>query len=110
MLDWKNIHSESALQGLSQTPDGFLYPIISNLFSQSFLSIAKIGVLPGFLLVSSNVKQAYELSKISSVLTVLFSCSLYNLSASPILYEVNKDKKLTVYKKVVINPDDKIVV
>ncbi|MDD3145357.1 MAG: protein translocase subunit SecF [Candidatus Gracilibacteria bacterium] len=30
--------------------------------------------------------------------------------ASPILYEVNKSKKLSVYKKVVINQDDKIVV
>lgn len=30
--------------------------------------------------------------------------------ASPILYITNKDKKLSVYKKVVINPDDKIVV
>lgn len=30
--------------------------------------------------------------------------------ASPILYLVNKDKKLTIYKKIVINPDDKIVV
>jgi preprotein translocase subunit SecF len=30
--------------------------------------------------------------------------------AAPILYEVNKNKKLSVYKKVVINPDDKIVV
>ena len=55
--NYNNIPS-SSLQGLSQTPDGFLYPIISNLFSQSFLSMAKIGVLPGFLLVSSNVKQA----------------------------------------------------
>jgi len=30
--------------------------------------------------------------------------------AAPILYESNKNKKLTVYKKVVINPEDKIVV
>jgi preprotein translocase subunit SecF len=30
--------------------------------------------------------------------------------ASPILYITNKDKKLSVYKKVVVNPDDKIVV
>jgi preprotein translocase subunit SecF len=30
--------------------------------------------------------------------------------AAPILYMVNKDKKLSVYKKVVINPEDKIVV
>jgi len=30
--------------------------------------------------------------------------------AAPILYEANKNKKLTVYKKVVINPEDKIVV
>lgn len=30
--------------------------------------------------------------------------------ASPILYEVNKNKKLSKYKKVVVNPDDKIVV
>ncbi len=30
--------------------------------------------------------------------------------ASPILYITNKDKKLSVYKKVVINPEDKIVV
>lgn len=30
--------------------------------------------------------------------------------ASPILYEVNKKKKLSKYKKVVVNPDDKIVV
>lgn len=30
--------------------------------------------------------------------------------ASPILYEVNKNKKLSIYKKIVINPDDKIVV
>ena len=30
--------------------------------------------------------------------------------ASPILYEVNKKNKLTEYKKIVINPEDKIVV
>jgi len=30
--------------------------------------------------------------------------------ASPILYQANKDKKLSIYKKVIINPDDKIVV
>ena len=30
--------------------------------------------------------------------------------ASPILYQVNKSKKLEVYKKSVVNPDDKIVV
>jgi preprotein translocase subunit SecF len=30
--------------------------------------------------------------------------------ASPILYIVNKNKKLSVYKKVIINPNDKIVV
>jgi len=30
--------------------------------------------------------------------------------ASPILYEANKNKKLTLYKKVVIDPNDKIVV
>ncbi len=30
--------------------------------------------------------------------------------ASPMLYEANKDKKLSVYKKIEINPDDKIVV
>lgn len=30
--------------------------------------------------------------------------------ASPILYEVNKNKKLSVYKKIEINPEDKIVV
>ncbi len=34
--------------------------------------------------------------------------SIYN--ASPLLYEFNKNKKLTVYKKIVVNPDDKIVV
>ena len=30
--------------------------------------------------------------------------------AAPILFEVNKNKKLTAYKKVIYNPDDKIVV
>ncbi|MFK7780096.1 MAG: protein translocase subunit SecF [Candidatus Gracilibacteria bacterium] len=30
--------------------------------------------------------------------------------AAPILYQVNKNKKLSAYKKVVINPEDKIVV
>jgi preprotein translocase subunit SecF len=30
--------------------------------------------------------------------------------AAPILYQVNKNKKLTVYKKIEINPEDKIVV
>jgi preprotein translocase subunit SecF len=30
--------------------------------------------------------------------------------ASPLLYEVNKNKKLTIYKKIESNPDDKIVV
>jgi len=30
--------------------------------------------------------------------------------ASPILYMVNKNKKLSVYKKVVISAEDKIVV
>ncbi len=30
--------------------------------------------------------------------------------AAPILYQVNKNKKLSVYKKVVIDPNDKIVV
>lgn len=30
--------------------------------------------------------------------------------ASPLFYMVNKNKKLTVYKKKVVNPDDKIVV
>lgn len=30
--------------------------------------------------------------------------------ASPILYQVNKDKILSVYKKVEVNPDDKLVV
>jgi preprotein translocase subunit SecF len=30
--------------------------------------------------------------------------------ASPILYQVNKNKNLTVYKKEIINPDDKLVV
>lgn len=30
--------------------------------------------------------------------------------ASPILFEVNKNKALTLYKKIEINPDDKIVV
>lgn len=30
--------------------------------------------------------------------------------ASPILYQVNKNKKLSTYKKVVINPEDKYVV
>ena len=30
--------------------------------------------------------------------------------AAPILFEVNKNKKLSVYKKVVVNPEDKIVV
>jgi len=30
--------------------------------------------------------------------------------ASPLLYEVNKNKKLSVYKKIIINPEDKIVV
>lgn len=30
--------------------------------------------------------------------------------ASPLLYEVNKRKKLHIYKKIVVNPEDKIVV
>ena len=30
--------------------------------------------------------------------------------AAPILFQVNKDKKLSIYKKVVVNPEDKIVV
>jgi preprotein translocase subunit SecF len=30
--------------------------------------------------------------------------------AAPILYQVNKSKKLSIYKKVIINPEDKIVV
>lgn len=30
--------------------------------------------------------------------------------ASPILFEANKNKKLTIYKKVVVDPNDKIVV
>jgi preprotein translocase subunit SecF len=30
--------------------------------------------------------------------------------ASPVLYIVNKNKKITVYKKKVISPEDKIVV
>ena len=30
--------------------------------------------------------------------------------ASPLLYIVNKNKKLTVYKKVEVAPEDKIVV
>jgi len=30
--------------------------------------------------------------------------------ASPILYIVNKDKKLSVYKKIIVKPEDKIVV
>jgi len=30
--------------------------------------------------------------------------------ASPILYQVNKNKKLSKYKKVVVNNEDKIVV
>jgi preprotein translocase subunit SecF len=30
--------------------------------------------------------------------------------AAPILYEVNKNKKLSVYKKIEINHEDKIVV
>jgi preprotein translocase SecF subunit len=30
--------------------------------------------------------------------------------ASPLLYLANKDKKLTIYKKQVVNPEDKIVV
>jgi len=30
--------------------------------------------------------------------------------ASPILYQVNKNKKLSKYKKIVVNPEDKIVV
>ena len=30
--------------------------------------------------------------------------------AAPILFQVNKDKKLSVYKKAVVNPEDKIVV
>lgn len=34
--------------------------------------------------------------------------SIYN--ASPLLYEFNKNKKLSVYKKIVINPEDKVVV
>jgi hypothetical protein len=31
-------------------------------------------------------------------------------SAAPLFYMVNKNKKLTMYKKKVVNPDDKIVV
>lgn len=30
--------------------------------------------------------------------------------AAPILYQVNKNKKLSIYKKVIVNPEDKIVV
>jgi preprotein translocase subunit SecF len=30
--------------------------------------------------------------------------------ASPLLYLANKNKKLSIYKKVVVNPEDKIVV
>ena len=30
--------------------------------------------------------------------------------ASPILYVVNKNKKLSAYKKVIVDPNDKIVV
>ena len=30
--------------------------------------------------------------------------------ASPIFYEMNKNKKLSIYKKKVYNPDDKLVV
>jgi len=30
--------------------------------------------------------------------------------ASPLLFEFNKNKKLSEYKKTIINPEDKIVV
>jgi preprotein translocase subunit SecF len=30
--------------------------------------------------------------------------------ASPLLFEINKNKKLEKYKKVIIKPEDKIVV
>jgi len=48
------------------------------------------------------------------ILAMVFGTFFWTYSsifiASPILYEVNKNKKLAVYKKVVYNPDDKIVV
>lgn len=48
------------------------------------------------------------------ILTMLFWVTVGTYSsifnASPLLYQMNKDKKLTVYKKIVINPEDKIVV
>lgn len=48
------------------------------------------------------------------ILVMIFGTFVWTYSsifiAAPILYEVNKNKKLTVYKKIVINPEDKIVV
>ncbi len=48
------------------------------------------------------------------VLVMIFWTIVWTYSsifiASPILYMVNKNKKLSVYKKVVIDPEDKIVV
>ena len=48
------------------------------------------------------------------VLVMIFWTFIWTYSsifiASPILYLVNKNKKLSVYKKVKVNPDDKIVV
>jgi preprotein translocase SecF subunit len=48
------------------------------------------------------------------ILVMLFGTIVWTYSsifiASPILYITNKNKKLSIYKKVVVNPDDKIVV
>lgn len=48
------------------------------------------------------------------ILTMMFWAIIGTYSsifiASPLLYQVNKNKKLSVYKKIVVNQDDKIVV
>jgi preprotein translocase SecF subunit len=48
------------------------------------------------------------------ILVMLFGTIVWTYSsifiASPILYITNQNKKLSVYKKVVVNPEDKIVV
>jgi preprotein translocase SecF subunit len=48
------------------------------------------------------------------ILTMIFGTIVWTYSsifiASPLLYEINKNKKLEVYKEKIYNPDDKIVV
>ncbi|MDD2871810.1 MAG: protein translocase subunit SecF [Candidatus Gracilibacteria bacterium] len=89
-----------------------LYEIINMSVTETmtrsvYTSLTVIFVLTTIMIFGPETISGFILVMIFGTIVGTYS-SIY--IASPILYIVNKDKKLTVYKKIEVNPEDKIVV